>query len=175
MTDDFDTFFRATYPGLVAMGVSMGSSRAVSQELAQETLLRAYRRWSDLEGYDAPAAWCRRVMSNLLIDRHRSRTAERGAVAELSTTVAVDLDVHAVTDDPQSSIGSLRWDDLVATLTDRQRLAVTLHYGHDLKIDEVADAMDIAPGTVKSSLSKARRNVERHLRQLDAQGRQSSR
>ena len=175
MTDDFDAFFRATYPGLVATGVSMGSSRAVSQELAQETLLRAYRRWSELQGYDSPAAWCRRVMANLLIDRHRSRTAEQGAVTALSSSASVDVDVHAVTDDPQSSVGSLRWDDLVAPLTERQRLAVTLHYGHDLRIDEVADAMDVAAGTVKSSLSKARRNVRRHLRQLDDRGRETSR
>ena len=50
----------------------MTGRRDVATDLAQETLLRAHQRWADVATFDAPAAWCRKVMVNLLIDHHRS-------------------------------------------------------------------------------------------------------
>ena len=81
--DDFDDLFRTAYPRLVAMGLAMSTERHVAQDLAQETLLRAYRRRDELATYDSPLAWCRHVMGNLLIDQHRSRTAERSAIERM--------------------------------------------------------------------------------------------
>ena len=54
-------------------------------------------------------------------------------------------------------------DELLAVLPERQRLVVALTYVGDLSVAEVAAALDIAPGTVKASLWKARRNLEKHL------------
>lgn len=47
----------------------------------------------------------------------------------------------------------------VAGLPHRQRLAVELHYVLGLRIEETAEVMRCAPGTVKSALSDARRNL----------------
>jgi RNA polymerase sigma-70 factor (ECF subfamily) len=81
--DDYEVFFRSTYPKLVAYGASMSAPLGIAQELAQETLLRAYRRLEEVGALESPYGWCRRVMSNLLIDQYRSRTAERAAGCSL--------------------------------------------------------------------------------------------
>ncbi len=158
--DDYDDLFRLAYPRLVAMGLAMSTSRHVSQELAQETLLRAHHRRSELAMYDAPMAWCRRVMGNLLIDHHRSRTSEVAAVERLGHRSATQADT---TPDPATVAASARWEDLVRSLTPQQRVVATLYYAEDQSVAEVADIMNIATGTVKSALSKARTNLRLRL------------
>lgn len=164
MTDDeYDELFRTAYPRLVAMGLATSTERSVAQDLAQETLLRAHHHRHELARYDAPLAWCRRVMGNLLIDAHRSRTAERRAVERLHSTVGTDASIHAALIDPASLAVSERWAELTRTLTPQQRLVATLYYAEDQSVADVAEILQIATGTVKSALSKARTNLRRHL------------
>jgi RNA polymerase sigma-70 factor, ECF subfamily len=164
MTDtEFDELFRVAYPRLVAMGGAMSIERHVAQELAQETMLRAYRHRDELSNYDAPLAWCRRVMGNLLIDHHRSRVAERSAVERLEARTEAMPRPGAGSADPAFIAVSRRWDELVATLTPQQRLIATLYYAQDQPVGVVAETLQIATGTVKSALSKARSNLRRTL------------
>ncbi|MGA9276977.1 RNA polymerase sigma factor [Ilumatobacter sp.] len=162
MTDeDYDDLFRSAYPRLVAMGLAMSTERHVAQELAQETLLRAHRHRDELAAYDSPLAWCRRVMGNLLIDQHRKRTAERSAVERAQSRAETDPVHPSGSTDPELFAVSSRWSDLVASLSPQQRLAATLYYAEDQSVATIAETMEIATGTVKSALSKARRNLRR--------------
>lgn len=161
MTDDeYDQLFRTAYPRLVAMGLAMSTSRHVCQELAQETLLRAHHARDVLDSYDSPMAWCRRVMGNLLVDHHRSRTSEAAAVERLGHRVATQAEANP---DPATMAASDRWEDLTRSLTPQQRIVATLFYAEDHSVADVAEMMDIATGTVKSALSKTRANLRRRL------------
>jgi RNA polymerase sigma-70 factor (ECF subfamily) len=164
MTDaEFDQFFLTSYPRLVAMGLAMSTERHVAEELAQETMLRAYRHRDELAEYDAPIAWCRRVMGNLLIDHHRKRDAERSALQRAQSRVAAMPVPGTDSTDPAHLATSSRWQDLTASLTPQQRLVATLYYAEDQPIDVVAQTLQIATGTVKSALSKARNNLRRAI------------
>lgn len=151
--NDFETLFRAQYPRLVSLGVAKTGRRDIARELAQETMLRAHDRWDQLAGYDAPAAWCRTVMTNLLIDHHRSQSAERRAVDRLRTETEVVAPTPALS----------RWWDLVGGLPDRQRTIVVLYYADDLSVEQIADTLGVTRGSVKASLFKARRALRRRL------------
>ena len=144
--------FRSEFPRLVALGVAMTGRREIASELAQETMLRAHRRWDEVAGFESPSAWLRRVMMNLLVDLHRSRTSERSAIARLAARPAPP-------DDPVVD----RWQQLVLPLPARQRAIVTLYYADDRSVDEIADLLDTSRGAVKAALFKARRTLERHL------------
>jgi RNA polymerase sigma-70 factor (ECF subfamily) len=149
-TTDYEDCFREQYPRLVALGAAMAGNREVARELAQEAMLRAHARWDEVGTYDAPGAWLRRVMTNLVIDHLRSRRAEESAVVRLGARQpgATDgLDVPA------------DWAALVAPLPARQRIIVTLFYGEDLSLEQIADLLDIRVGTVKSALGKARERL----------------
>jgi len=158
---EYDEFFRACYPRLVAFGMTTSATREVACELAQETLLRAYHRRSELAGYDSPYAWCRRVMSNLLIDHHRAATTEQGTITRLQSRRLLPVDGPA--GDPALAVTTPRWDELVAPLTGLQRTVATLYYAEDQTVAAIADALAITPGTVKSTLSKARAGLRRRL------------
>ena len=158
---DFESLFRTTFPRLVSLGVVKTGRADVARELAQEAMLRAYERWDELAGYDAPEAWCRLVMANLLVDHHRSRAAEQRAVERL-----VPLRSGAETAGSGAGGGGdgpavRQWDALVEPVADRQRLIVTLYYAEDWSVGEIAAALDTSAGAVKAALFKARRTLRR--------------
>ena len=66
--------------------------------------------------------------------------------------LAVRTAAHA----PAAGFDGDEWSDLVVGLPHRQRLIVTLFYGEDLAVADIAEALDLSPNTVKSALSKAR-------------------
>jgi RNA polymerase sigma-70 factor (ECF subfamily) len=164
MTDaDYDELFRTAYPRLVAMGLAMSTERHVAQDLAQETMLRAYRHRDEVAKLDAPMAWCRRVMGNLLIDHHRRRAVEQAAVERMESRSAAAPMPGTGSTDTAHLATTPRWNDLLASLTPQQRLIATLFYADDQPVGVVADTLQIAVGTVKSALSKVRSNLRRAL------------
>ena len=158
---DFDECFRHEYPRLVGLGTAMSGSTEVARELAQETMMRAHARWDEVSAYEQPGAWLRRVMSNLLIDHHRSAVAERAAHERLQRSPA-----SSVVCEPGDD-----WEWLVGPLPSRQRVIVTLYYAEDRSVDEIASMLDIAPGTVKSALGKARARLLEAMSEEGGHGR----
>jgi RNA polymerase sigma-70 factor (ECF subfamily) len=155
---DFDAVFRDVWPRLVSLGTVRTGRIDIARDLAQETMLRAHARWAELSTYDAPAAWCHTVMTNLLIDHHRSATSERRAVDRLGGRASD----HGA---PTPALD--RWNELVAPLPDRQRTVVTLYYADDLSVAQIANLLGMTRGAVKAALFKARRTLRQHL---DADG-----
>ena len=146
----FDALFDEQYSKLVALGTALSGSREIARELAQETMLRAYRHWHAVGSFDRPDAWLRKVMTNLLTDHHRSRNAEHAALGRLRQPDVAEADLG-------------EWEGLVSALPMRQRTIVTLFYGEDRSIDEIAQLLNVSSGTVKAALSRARRRILRVL------------
>lgn len=157
-THDFDTVFREVFPRLVSLGVLKTGRSDVARDLAQETMLRAHARWEEVGTYDAPAAWCRTVMTRLLIDHHRSAAAELRAVERLGNRPAT-----ADTSTPHLD----RWHELLEPLSDRQRLVVTLYYADDRSVAEIATATGASRAAVKKTLFTARAALRRRLDETD--------
>lgn len=159
---EYDDFFRDAYPKLVGFGLAMSTPRHVAQDLAQETLIRAYEHREQLASLDAPYGWCRRVMSNLLIDQHRSRTAEQRAVGRLARELVV-----APGHDAESVVAIDGWADMVEPLSKRQRCVATLYYAEDRSVADIADDLGWSTGSVKTTLARIRRKVSRRLSDSD--------
>ncbi len=154
----FDDFFRTEYPRLVAVAAALTGERESARDLAQEALLRCHRSWSRVGALDVPEAWVRRVLINLSIDHHRARRRT------LRSAARQDIEPMMTLDDPAVD----GWWSSVRALPDRQRAAVVLHYLEDRSIAEIAGVLDIAEGTVKASLSRARQTLARTLPKEDA-------
>jgi RNA polymerase sigma-70 factor (ECF subfamily) len=154
----FEAFFREEHRKLVALGAAMTGSLEMGQDLAQDAFARAYQQWSKISEYDRAGAWVRRVLINLAIDANRRRGRERSALGRLSRGEML------IADDPHSD----EWWRAVRALPDRQRAAVTLYYLEDLSVAQVAAVLQVAEGTVKASLAKARLTLAGTLRMEDA-------
>ncbi len=121
----------------------------------QEAFIAADRRWSRVGAYDDPAAWVRHVALNRLRNERNIRRR-----AEILTAVRVPTPTE-LTDELLDLRAAL------ALLPRQQRASVCLHYLAGYTVDEVAAAMTIAPGTVKSHLSDARARLRLALLESD--------
>ncbi len=138
---DFDTFYRTRRDEIAAALAFTCRSATLGAEAADEAMARAFARWDTVGDYDNPAGWVYRVGLNwtrsLLRRRHREDLGGVEDLARLDPDVSVDL------------------DRALAGLDEAHRAVVVLRHLLGFSTLEVADALDIAEGTVKSRLSRA--------------------
>jgi RNA polymerase sigma factor (sigma-70 family) len=153
--ETFEAFYRRELPSLIAFaGVLSGSASA--DDIAQEAMLAAYRRWDDVSRLDVPAAWVRRVCANRAISTLRRRAVEARAVLRLGGRREPG---EPLADDHEAFWGEVR------QLSRRQAQVVALHYIYDLGVPEIATTLGCAEGTVKMHLSRGRAALAVRLRQ----------
>ena len=146
MTDVSELFDRE-YERLVrSLGVAFDPVDAA--DAVQEAFIQADARWDQVGAYDDPAGWVRRVAVNRLLNGQRNRNRRRELLATVRPIAPADL-----TDD----LLDLR--RALDELPDRMRATVCLHYLSDLTVEQVADTLDVSPGTVKSNLHDARNRL----------------
>lgn len=152
--DDVAALFRDHYTRLVrALAVVCGDGE-LAADAVQEAFARAHTRWRTIRHYDDPVGWVRRVAINLLRDDRRRNTRKRRAVERMAAMTP------ATTPPPIEPDATAT---ILAALPRQQRTAAALFYVDGLSVDEVATAMGIAPGSVKSHLHDARRSLRMEL------------
>ncbi|MGD0882969.1 MAG: SigE family RNA polymerase sigma factor [Acidimicrobiales bacterium] len=139
----FDDYFRASKKPLLAMAYMITGDIQVAQDLTQEAFLRTWIRWPRVRNYDDPRAWTRKVLRNLIISKSRSDTVRRSPVGSPGNAPPPD-ETHVML------AAALR------SLPENQMMAIVLHDGAGMSIPEVALAMKVPDGTVKSWLSRGR-------------------
>jgi len=139
-----EDLFRRSYAPLVrALTVACGDPDDAA-DAVQDAFVQAGRHWHRISRYDDPAMWVRRVAVNRLANQRRGARRRAAFLARTRDGAAEPV---------SSDIDLMR---AVAALPPGQRLAVGLHYLADLSVDDVAAAMEVSPGTVKSQLHDAR-------------------
>lgn len=147
--------YEGCYTHLVAVVSLAADSRAEAEECVQEAFIRLLREWPTVSQFDSPEAWTRRVALRLLSNRRRK--ARNGIKAMLR--------VGAPRTAPAPTGDSLDVRRALERLPLGQRQVVVLHYLVGLGVAEVAAELAIAPGTVKSRLSRARDALSPLLRE----------
>lgn len=129
-----------------------GGDRTLAEDLAQETFLRVIR---GIQQYQHPRPfkpWLYMLATNLARDHYKRAETRRATPMsdEISRQLEADdrpEDVLLADDETRQVIEAL------ATLPDHQREAVVLRYYQGLSHVEIAEALNIPTGTVKSRLS----------------------
>jgi RNA polymerase sigma factor (sigma-70 family) len=142
-------FLHTSYPRLVAAVALVCGSRPAAEDAVQEALLRAWERSEKGEEIESLDAWVTTVSLNLARSGLRRLRSERRAKSRLrGLSLLAD---HAGATDRAIDV-----ERALATLSARQREAVVLRYYLQFDTREVATALGINEGTVKSTLSRAR-------------------
>lgn len=143
----FEDLYRREYPSLIAVARALTGDRHDGEDLVQDTMVKAFVRWDRVRLYQKPGAWCLRVLTHACRD-HWSRQRTRARF------VARQRHVEPWTEGPDVEFVAF-WQ-AVRRLPQRPRLVVTLYYAGDRSIAEVAAAVNVPEGTVKSDLARAR-------------------
>ncbi len=145
--DLFSAYAAARWRVLVRAGTLLGCSVEEAEDLAQATLLRCYVKWTAVEKADDRDAYVARVQLNLLRQSHRRKWWGERPAEELPEALAPDE--TAGVDDADAMRRAL------ADLPAEQREAIVLRYYLHFTEQQIAEASRVAPGTVKSRLSRA--------------------
>lgn len=164
-----EALFRSEYGRLVrALSVSTGDVER-ARDAVQDAFVQASRHWATVSRYDDPALWLRRVAVHRVLDQRRGDQRRDARSEREVRDRTAPLAVRSVRDSDASERSAERLDlrRALDRLPPKQRLVITLHYLADLSVQQVAEALEIAPGTVKSQLSDARRNLLEHVEVRD--------
>ncbi|MDY7104147.1 MAG: sigma-70 family RNA polymerase sigma factor [Actinomycetota bacterium] len=143
----FDDVFRREHPRVVRLVYAMTRSNDVAQDVAQEAFARLLERWATVS---SPEGFVRTTAVNRVRDRERHRVVRRRVLRSLERRepATSELDYLA---------------DALAELPAKRRAMVVLRFYEQRSVDEIAEILDVRPGTVKSGLSRSLRQLKEAL------------
>jgi RNA polymerase sigma-70 factor (ECF subfamily) len=159
--ESFVAFYRASHIRLLRQVYAVTTDLGEAEDVLQEAFARAAMRWSTIRTYASPETWVRRVAFNLALQSLRRVRRHARALLRLGPPTPV----------PALSTDSVEVREALRRLPVRQRQVVVLHYLVDLPVDQVAAELGIPPGTVKTRLMRARKELTARLNERpDQQG-----
>lgn len=126
-----------------------------AQDLLQDTMLRAYRALGRLGDGANERAWLYRIATNAALNHLRGRTRERLAMERH----AREIDVHASGGAGETDEKRLALWHRVASLPERQRIALTLRIADELEYDEIAARMGSTEETARANVYQATKKL----------------
>ena len=140
-------------PRVLSLAQRMLNDRAEAEDVTQEAMLRLWKIAPDWESGRAKVSpWLYRIASNLCIDRIRAHKP------------IYDAEPPDMADESPGTVERLVLDDraralhtALATLPDRQRLAMTLKFIEERPNPEIASIMDLSVDAVESLIARGKR------------------
>lgn len=158
--DEFAEYMRARWRPMLRAAVLLGCSQHEAEDLVQVTFTRCYVKWDKVVRADNRDAYVSRMLLNeFRASRRRRWWQERPAAAVPDVVVDDAATAHAESHAVSRALGRL---------SQPLREAVVLRYYTQLSERETAEVLGIAPGTVKSRLSRAlaQLSTDPHIKDL---------
>jgi RNA polymerase sigma-70 factor (sigma-E family) len=143
---DFDAFVASRLPALVRFAYALTGDLGHAEDLVQTALVKTYLA-TRRRAPDAPEAYVRRAVVTANLSRFRRRRVAEDLVDVLPEAPG------AAPQRPGEQQEALEL--LVAGLSPRQRTVMVLRYQFDWPEAQIAVAMGVSPGTVKTLASRA--------------------
>jgi RNA polymerase sigma-70 factor (sigma-E family) len=143
----FRDYVAARTPSLLRTACLLTGNLADAEDLVQAALAKTYVAWDRIEDRGALDGYVRRAMVNTHISWWRKRRLEEFPTDEIPDRAVADHSGHS---DLQDTLRRA-----VDRLPQRMRAAVVLRFYEDMTEAEVADALGVSLGTVKSTVSRA--------------------
>jgi RNA polymerase sigma-70 factor (ECF subfamily) len=127
---------------------------ARADDLAQETFIKAYRGLPTYKGTAKFSSWLYRIAYTTFLNDQRKRYA---------TTELDEMEHGAGADDAEHASNEWDIDRALQRLSIRQRAVFELHYKKGMTHQEVASALDLPLGTVKSDLTRGHERLKAYF------------
>ena len=146
----FEEFVAASSSRLFTLSLLMcGHRRAEAEDLLQEVLERAFRRWGRICRGGDPERYVRRMLVNASVDRWRRLRRRPEIPVPAPEAGQILADQSAAVAERDQLLRAL------AALPARQRAVIVLRYLEDLSEAETSAVLGCSEGTVKSQASRA--------------------
>ena len=149
-----EALYRRYWSYAMSVALRYTPTRDDALELCHDAFVKAFGAVDDVDPERPFRPWFRRVLVRAAVDRHRSTRRYHATLVPEAAPPEV-----AVAPD---QVAALEADDILALLgrlSDDQRAVFNLYEVEGYTHDEIAGLLDIAPGTSRSHLTRARRRL----------------
>ena len=149
---DYVAYVTGRLPVLRRMATNLAGDPHRGDDLVQQAITRLYTHWRRASKADNLDAYVYKILLRAFLDEQRLRwAAVRLRAGHADSDPGGSGDRAARADDPATGVAErLLLREALATLPPKQRAVLVLRFLADRSVDEVAQILDIAPGTVKS-------------------------
>ena len=174
--DPFDQFVREFQDMVFATAVRLLGRPAEAEDVAQSVFLKAFERFSALEGNPAAPGWLKTVTTNACLNhlsRHRARwrlfseldrPAGQGHEAALAFSALVAAPLAQSPDRIYDRADEARrLEQAVRSLPDHQRVPLVLFHFDEWSYQQIAEALGVSLGKVKTDIHRGRQALRRTL------------
>jgi len=131
-----------------------GGNEALAQEMTQDAFVRAWQKLDQFRGDSAFGTWLHRLTVNVVLGDRRSR------MRRVDKEQSMEVTPEAFLGQEQRQHGKLMdLEEAIARLPERARTVLVLHDIEGYKHHEVAELADMAVGTSKAQLHRARKLI----------------
>lgn len=141
-----DELFQLVQEPLYRYIVSLVGTRTLAEDILQEVFILIYRKLCWLREPEVFRPWAYRIATREAFKhlKHERRWSD----SSVDETVLEDLPTPV-----RDSLTPELVSQLVEQVSPASRVVIVLHYLHEMQLDEVADVLGLALGTVKSRLA----------------------
>ena len=156
----FEELVRTYQHRVFGVAVRMLGNAAEAEEIAQEVFLRVHRSVGEFRGEAKLSTWLYAITSRLCLNRLASaeRRHPRAGADALEDVPASDTGGGLEREEVTTALRQA-----IAALPEERRIVVVLRDVEGLSYEEIARALDLEPGTVRSRLHRARLDLKAKL------------
>lgn len=168
--DRFERLTEQVFPSLFGTALRLTRDREDANDLTQEAIIRAYEAFDRFDGRNFKA-WMLRILTNLYINRYRQRKREAPTDSLDEENAYEPVANESEIPDRQIFDGLVgaEVEEALAKVPADFRMTVLLSDVEGLTYEEIAEAMQVPIGTVRSRLARGRailrRELERYARE----------
>jgi len=137
---------------------SLTLKRADAKDLVQETFLKALLNQDKYVNNENFKAWTFTIMKNTFINDYRRSFRQAACNYQTKESFSTDQVKSSGSDDPDSAYSVWEMAQIVERLNDKFRIPFKMHF-NGYKYKEIADALKLNIGTVKSRIFLSRRQL----------------
>ncbi|MFN8194008.1 MAG: SigE family RNA polymerase sigma factor [Nocardioidaceae bacterium] len=158
-----EQLYAAHWRSLVRLGVLLLHDQGAAEEVVQDAFVAVHDRWHRLRDPDRALAYLRQTVVNRSRSALRHRVVQNRFVAQEGARLGASAPVAPGVEDGAARAVILQ---ALRRLPERQREVIALRYYLDLSEAEIADALGISRGAVKSHASRGAAALREHLRDV---------
>jgi RNA polymerase sigma-70 factor (ECF subfamily) len=151
---------------LISRVLGARGDRALAEDLAQETFVKAYLKLSGFDSTRRLSSWLFRIAHNTAVDalrRSRLPTVSAGDARDPSEPDADHLAAPALPDPVETEALGQALEEAMAQLRPEYRAAVMLRYEEGLPFEDVAHVLGVPEATARSYVHRARKQLAARL------------
>lgn len=164
--DAFERQAESVFSSVFGTALRLTRSREEAEDLSQEAIVRAYEAFDRFDGNNFKA-WMLRIVTNLYINKYRRR--QRGPqFGSLDDDGAIEPVAPPEGEPDRAMFDGLvtgEVEEALGKVPEDFRMAVILSDIEGMSYQEIADALDVPIGTVRSRLARGRAMLRKSLQE----------